>query len=57
MGMKLRPLDSSMLRAVGYDETSRELRVIFKTGETYSYLKVPNQSFWNCWKQSQKWLT
>jgi len=41
MGMKLRAVDSSMVVAVGYHENARELRVIFKTGDTYRYLNVP----------------
>src|SRR5437763_8125503 len=45
MGMKLRAVDSSMLLAVGYDEEERELRVIFKTGDTYRYLNVPQEVY------------
>ena len=43
--MKLRAVDSSMLVAVGYDEKVRELRVIFKTGDTYRYLNVPPSTY------------
>ena len=39
--MKLKAVDSSMLVAVGYDDDTREMRVIFKTGDTYSYRNVP----------------
>ena len=39
--MKLRPVDSEMLLAAGYDRRSRILQVIFRTGETYRYKQVP----------------
>ena len=39
--MKLRPVQSDMLRAAGYDRRSRILQVIFRTGETYRYKQVP----------------
>jgi hypothetical protein len=45
MGMKLHAVDSSMLVAVGYDEPTREMRVIFKTGDTYSYRNVPKSVY------------
>jgi len=45
MGMKLRTVDSSMLLAVGYDENARELRVIFRSGDTYRYLNVPPSTY------------
>ena len=38
---KFVPLESEMLVAVRYDEESRHLDVIFRTGEKYRYLKVP----------------
>ena len=39
--MKLRPVQSEMLIAAGYDRRSRILEVIFRTGETYRYKQVP----------------
>ena len=39
--MKLRWLESEMLVAAGYDPRSRILQVIFRTGETYRYKRVP----------------
>jgi hypothetical protein len=45
MGMKLRAVDSSMLVAVGYDEETKEMRVIYKTGDTYRYLNVPKSVY------------
>ena len=40
--MKLEPLDSEMLVAAGYDEKSRSLLAVFRTGETYRYKNVPS---------------
>ena len=39
--MKLRPVDSEMLVAAGYDEKSHSLVAVFRTGETYRYKSVP----------------
>lgn len=36
-----RIVSSSLIRAVAYDEASRELRVRFSTGSVYRYLAVP----------------
>ncbi|HXQ71216.1 MAG TPA: KTSC domain-containing protein [Pyrinomonadaceae bacterium] len=38
---KFVPLDSEMLVAVRYNEQTRHLDVIFRTGEKYRYLDVP----------------
>lgn len=40
--MKLKPVDSEMLVAAGYDEKSHSLKVVFRTGETYRYKNVPS---------------
>jgi hypothetical protein len=37
-------LQSSVLRAIAYDENSRELRVRFATGTTYRYYGVPPET-------------
>lgn len=34
-----------MLKAAGYDSTSRMLQVVFSTGHTYRYKQVPSQEF------------
>lgn len=34
-----------MLLAVGYDAAATEMRVIFKTGDTYRYLNVPKSVY------------
>ena len=43
--MKLKAADSSMLVAVGYDEETGEMRVIYKNGDTYRYLNVPKSIY------------
>ena len=40
--MKLKPLESEMLVAAGYDEKTYSLQVVFRTGETYRYKNVPS---------------
>lgn len=39
--MKLKPVDSEMLVAAGYDEKSHSLMAVFRTGEKYRYKNVP----------------
>ena len=39
--MKLQAVESSMIEAVGYDETTSNLEVIFNSGKTYRYFEVP----------------
>jgi hypothetical protein len=39
--MRLRPVQSEMLEAVGYDARLRVLEVIFSKGGRYRYKKVP----------------
>ena len=43
--MKLKPLESKMLIAAGYDQKSRTLQVVFKTGGTYRYKNVPSDKY------------
>jgi hypothetical protein len=33
--MKLQPVESSMIKAVGYDETTSTQEVVFNSGKTY----------------------
>jgi len=40
--MRLKPVDSEMLVAVGYEEKSHSLFAEFKTGGTYRYKNVPS---------------
>ena len=39
--MELQLVESSMIQAVGYDEPSQTLVVIFNSGRTYEYYEVP----------------
>ena len=39
--MKLHPVISDMLNAVGYDSKARILEVIFRTKDRYRYFEVP----------------
>ena len=43
--MKLKPLESEMLVAAGYDQKSHSLLAVFRTGETYRYKNVPSFLF------------
>ena len=43
--MRLRPIDSEMLIAAGYDRRSRTLQVIFRTGHIYRYKGVPSTEY------------
>ena len=40
--MRLKPVESEMLVAVGYDQKSHSLLAVFRTGETYRYKNVPS---------------
>jgi KTSC domain len=39
------PLNSSMLRAVGYDPEHAVLQAEYQTGQTWNYLNVPQSKF------------
>ena len=39
--MRLKRVESEMLLLAGYDPKLRILQVVFRTGETYRYKKVP----------------
>jgi hypothetical protein len=40
--MKLKPVESEMLVAAGYEPKSHSMVVVFRTGETYRYKNVPS---------------
>ena len=40
--MKLKPVESEMLVAAGYEQKSHSLFVVFRTGEKYRYKNVPS---------------
>ena len=39
--MKLQPVESTTIEAVGYDETTSTLEVVFNSNKTYGYFEVP----------------
>lgn len=41
------PVDSSLLSWVDYDEPRHQLRVRFRTGESYLYFQVPAEQYHN----------
>jgi len=41
--MKMTNVESSNIAAVGYDEETKELRIEFNSGKTYSYQDVPKE--------------
>ena len=43
--MRLKPVDSEMLIAAGYDPESRILQVVYRTGGTYRYINVPPHEY------------
>jgi len=52
--MKLITVKSSMLRAVGYDQETNELEVVFNTGEAYRYDNVPPAKYSDLLKAKSK---
>ena len=43
--MQLHDVDSSMMNAIGYDEASKTLIIVFNSGKTYEYANVPAEVF------------
>lgn len=43
--MQLISVESSMIRAVGYDASSQELEILFNSGKTYRYTNVPEKIY------------
>lgn len=43
--MKLVPVESSMLLAVGYDSASKELEAVFSSGAVWRYRDVPSKVY------------
>jgi hypothetical protein len=42
--MELIPVDSSMIRAVGYDPKTKTLEVLYNSGKTYQYYDFPKKN-------------
>ena len=45
-GPEMKPVESSQIKAIGYDAAAKELHVEFNTGALYSYADV-SPSLWN----------
>ena len=43
--MKMHPVESSMISAVGYDTQSKEMEVVFNSGAVWRYEDVPKDVF------------
>ena len=43
--MDLHTVESEMVHAAGYDEAERELEVVFTSGRTYRYKRVPRKVY------------
>ena len=43
--MQLNTVESSMIHAVGYDEESCEMEVVFNSGQVYRYIDVPRLEY------------
>jgi KTSC domain len=43
--MRLKPVDSEMLRLLGYDPKLQILEVVFQTGDRYQYKAVPPSEY------------
>jgi hypothetical protein len=43
--MERHRVDSSVIIAVGYDDGSGILEVVFRTGRTYRYFRVPQKAY------------
>jgi len=43
--MKMQPVNSTAICAVGYDADSQELKVVFNSGSVYHYVKVSEQDY------------
>ncbi|MCE9565509.1 MAG: KTSC domain-containing protein [Planctomycetes bacterium] len=43
--MELIPVESSMLSAIGYDAEAKELVAVFRSGGTWRYRGVPQETY------------
>lgn len=43
--MTLVTVDSTVIHAVGYDEETRRLEVVFNSGQVYCYIDVPREVY------------
>jgi hypothetical protein len=47
IAMEMYRVESSAMRAVGYDDTSHRMRIVFAQGNTHDYCDVPRDIFEN----------
>jgi hypothetical protein len=52
--MKMTPVKSSMICAIGYDAKTQEMRVVFNSGAVYHYLQVPPEDYEGLLKAGSK---
>jgi len=52
--MEMISVSSSAISAIGYDPTSRKMKIRFKQGKTYDFCRVPQSVFDNFRKSSSK---
>ena len=52
--MRLDPVESSMLAAIGYDANLNALVVLFNSGRAYQYLNVPIDTYQSLMQASSK---
>jgi hypothetical protein len=43
--IRLEPVESSMIAAVGYDDSLKALVILFNSGKAYQFLEVPPEIF------------
>ncbi len=43
--IKMIPVSSKAISAIGYDEKTKKLKIKFKQSKTYDYCNVPNETF------------
>jgi hypothetical protein len=55
--MKMIPLESEALAAVGYDAASRTLRIRFEHGGLYDYFDVPADVYEGLLTDERPWTT
>jgi KTSC domain len=52
--MRLDPVESSMLAAIGYDPTLQALVILYNSGRAYQYLSVPVETYRDLMEASSK---
>ncbi|MBR8403937.1 KTSC domain-containing protein [Burkholderia cenocepacia] len=45
MEMEMIPVRSSAIRAVGYDQSSMRMRILFTQGHSYDFCRVPDDVY------------